>query len=209
MPPELSRAVADLPFWFVIGGNAVRCFCPYRPTRDVDFGVGTAANLDEFLDRLGRRGRLEISERGPDTAHGHFEGVKFSVFVLDRLAPFVEDRRLNVTGILATKLHAILDRGARRDFFDLYVTLEHHSLGLAECFAALREVYRKEVGEALLLRALTYFADAEREAPLPGEAPADFATVKRFFLTRAGQLLVPPGSRLGIQKRVVDLNDPE
>ena len=46
-----------------------------------------------------------------------------SVFVLDKLAPFVEDRRLTVTGLLATKLHAILDRGFRRDFFDLYVLL--------------------------------------------------------------------------------------
>lgn len=28
MPPPLGRAVADLPYWFVIGGQAMRCFCP-------------------------------------------------------------------------------------------------------------------------------------------------------------------------------------
>jgi hypothetical protein len=205
IPPALGDAVADLPWWFVIGGHAVRCFCPYRPSRDVDFGVGSVANLEEFLAVLGRRGRVEIVERGADTAHLRFEGINVSVFVLDRLAPFVEDRRLTVTGILATKLHAILDRGARRDFFDLYVTLERHSLGLSECLSAMREVFRQEVNEALLLRALTYFEDAGREAPLPGEGPADFATVKRFFLSRAGSLLVPPGKPLEIQKRVVDV----
>lgn len=39
IPPPLARAVADLPYWFVIGGQAMRCLCPYRPSRDVDFGV--------------------------------------------------------------------------------------------------------------------------------------------------------------------------
>lgn len=42
MPPPIGRAVADLPYWFVIGGQAMRCFCPYRPSRDVDFGVTSA-----------------------------------------------------------------------------------------------------------------------------------------------------------------------
>ena len=43
IPDALADAVGDLPFWFVIGGQAVRCFCPYRPSRDVDFGVASAA----------------------------------------------------------------------------------------------------------------------------------------------------------------------
>jgi hypothetical protein len=28
--------VGDVPYWFVIGGHAVRCLKPYRPSRDVD-----------------------------------------------------------------------------------------------------------------------------------------------------------------------------
>ena len=39
IPKSLKQAVEDLPYWFVIGGHAVRCFCPYRPSRDVDFGA--------------------------------------------------------------------------------------------------------------------------------------------------------------------------
>ena len=51
-----------------------------------------------------------------------------------------------VTGIqaarLATKLHAILDRGLRRDFFDLYVMLQHHQLGIVAVLAAIHAVYQ-------------------------------------------------------------------
>ncbi|MBI4880837.1 MAG: nucleotidyl transferase AbiEii/AbiGii toxin family protein [Planctomycetes bacterium] len=205
MPSVLGRAVGDLPYWFVIGGQAVRCFCPYRPSRDVDFGVRRAENLEDLLRQLEKRGRVDVLERGPDTVHLRFDGIDVSIFVLDLLAPFVEGRRLTATGILATKLHAILDRGVRRDFFDLYVTLQQHSLGIAECLSAMRQVYRQELNEPLLLRALTYFDDAEREARLPGEGPDDWQTVKQFFLSRVGQLLVPPMRELEIQKRVVDV----
>ena len=144
IPPALGRVLDDLPHWFVIGGHAVRCFAPYRPSRDVDFGVGKARDLDELLKQLDRTGALEVLERDVGTIHLRWNGLRASIFVLDRLVPFVEERRLTVTGILATKLHAILDRGLRRDFFDLYVMLEQQRLGIAACLTAVREVYRYE-----------------------------------------------------------------
>jgi len=205
MPEPLRSAVADLPFWFVIGGQAVRCFCPYRPTHDVDFGVPRARDLEAFLETLGSRGTVEVMERAPDTVHLRFDGVNVSVFVLGKLKDHVAGRCLTTTGILATKLHAILDRGTRRDFFDLYVTLQVHRLGIAECLAAVRRVFDQPVNEPLLLRALTYFEDADREAPVPGEGTRDWETVKEFFLTRVGQLLVPPARKLEIQGKVVDV----
>lgn len=205
MPPPVSRAVADLPYWFVIGGQAMRCFCPYRPSRDVDFGVTSARDLDDLVAQLQRRGQVEITGRASDTVHLRFDGIDVSIFVLEMLSPFVDHRRLSVTGLLATKLHAILDRGTRRDFFDLYVTLHRHALGIAECLAAVRKVYRQEVSDTLLLRALTFFDDAEREAALVGEGPDDWATVKDFFWTRVGQLLIPPARELQIERHVVDV----
>ena len=208
MPAPLGRVVGDAPHWFVIGGQAVRCFAPYRPSRDVDFGVDAPASLEELVAQLTRTGRVEVLERARGTIHLQWNGIKVSVFVLEKLLPHVEDRRLTVTGILATKLHAILDRGLRRDFFDLYVMLQQHRLGIAECLAALRRVYQGEVGDSLLLRALTYFDDAERESPLPGEGVRDFRTVKEFFLERVGSLLVPPAEMLEIQRNVVDVVGP-
>ena len=66
-----------------------------------------------------------------------------------------------------------------------------------------------QVNEGLLLRALTYFEDAEREAALPGEGSRDWALVKDFFQTRVGSLLVPPGRPLKIQQRRIAVTEPE
>jgi hypothetical protein len=205
MPAPLVPSLDPLTYWFVIGGHAVRCLCPYRPSRDVDFGVGTARDLDDLVAQFERSGRTEVLERSADTAHLRWNGINVSVFMLDTLVPFTDERRLTVTGILATKLHAILDRGTRRDFFDLYVTLQTQQLGLAEALSAIREVYRQPIRDALLLRAVTFFDDAEREARLPGEGQRDWTRVKDFFQTRAGGLLIPPASPLEIQQRRVDV----
>ena len=68
-------------------------------------------------------------------------------------------------------------------------------------------VYGADVSDELLLRALTYFDDAEREALLPGEGPDDWQHVRRFFLERVGNLLVPPSTVLAIQERRVDVSE--
>lgn len=209
IPQELRRIVEPIPYWFVIGGHAVRCLCPYRPTRDVDFGVGEARSLGELVEALRRSGQVEVLERDDDTVHLRWNGIDISIFVLEEMVEFTEDRRLTVEGILATKLHAIIDRGTRRDFFDLYVTLQQQQLGLAESLRSLRAVYRQEINDSLVLRALTYFQDADREAELPGEGRRDWERVKDFFLSRVGQLLVPPSERLDIQSLRVDVSEAE
>jgi hypothetical protein len=191
MPRDLADAVAALPYWFVIGCQAVKCFAPYRPSRDVDFGIDRAANLDDLVNRLSQRGKVEIQERSRDTIHLLWDGTKVSAFVAPHLAAHVEDRHLDATGVLATKLHVILDRGLRRDFFDLNVMLQQHRLGIAAALAAIRSVHEGQIDDGLMLRALTYFDDADREAALPGEGRPDWSTVKDCYLRQVGALLAP------------------
>jgi hypothetical protein len=205
MPGPLATVVEPLPYWFVIGGQAVRCFAPYRPSRDVDFGLDSPSNLSDLVDQLSASGAVEIQERGPDTVHLLWNGIKVSAFVLGFLVTHAEARHLDVTGVLATKLHAILDRGLRRDFFDVYVMLQQHQLGIVSALAAIRSVYEGPIDDTLLLRALTYFDDADREAPLHGEGRSDWATLKEFFQLQVGHLLTPPLTRLAIQARKVDV----
>jgi hypothetical protein len=205
LPEALAAAVEPLPYWFLVGGQAVRCFAPYRPSRDVDFGIDSAANLNDLVDQLSRQGEVAIQERSEHTVHLLWNGTKVSAFVLDFLTPHVEGRHLTVTGLLATKLHAILDRGLRRDFVDLYVVLQQEQLGITAVLEAIHQVYPGEIDDGLMLRALTYFDDADREALLPGEGPADWTAVKHYFLTQVGSLLAPPRRPLEIQSHTVDV----
>ena len=207
IPVELGSVVESLPYWFVIGGHAVRCFSPYRPSHDVDFGVLSTKGLDDLLSALQTSGPTEVLERTADTAHLRWSGINVSIFELAMLSPFTEGRHLTVEGILATKLHAILDRGMRRDFFDLYVIMQQHKLGILLALRAMHDVFKQPINDSLVLRALTYFDDAEREAALPGEGAEDWESVKDFFVQRVADLLIPPTRELTIQGRRVDVRE--
>jgi hypothetical protein len=167
--------------------------------------VLTAKDSKQLLVQLRRAGHVALIEQSADTIHLTFEGIDLSIFVLPELAPHTSGNSLTVTGLLATKLHAILDRGTRRDFFDLYVLLQLEGLGLLECLNALSKVYATEVNSGLVLRALSYFADADAEAELPGEGRSDWIRVREFFSMAVAALLVPPTRPLEIQSRVVDV----
>lgn len=207
IPPKLRDALRALDRWFLIGGQAVRCFKPYRPTRDVDIGVANTADFKKVSAALRRAGAKAI-ESAADSVHFDLDGIDVSVFVLPRVARFVEGRRLALTGLLGTKLHAILDRGTRRDFFDLYVMMQDQHVSITDAMAALRAMHG-DLNEGLLLRALCFFDDADREARLPGEGPKDWAAVKRYFQEQVGRLVVPPLAELAIASRVVDVSAPK
>lgn len=208
IPRVVAEAVQAVPFWFVIGGQAVRCLLPYRPSVDVDFGVAKATHMKQLVTQLQKAGKVEFIERSADTVHLHFEGVDVSIFLLPDLAKHVEGRALTLTGLLATKAHAILDRGTRRDFFDLYVLLQAYQLSVGEVLQALADVYRQPINQGLVLRALSYFDDARAEARLPGEGRGDFKRVTDFFSRAVGALVVPPQGSLTIQAKRVDVSTP-
>ena len=94
----------------------------------------------------------------------------------------------------------------RRDFFDLFVILNLHQLGILECIRSARMIYGDDFDEGLFLRAICYFDDADRERALPSEGENDWAQVKHFFSTRALALIAPPAPALEIQSHTVDLD---
>ena len=62
--------------------------------------------------------------------------------------------------IAAMKVNAIIGRGTRKDFIDLYVLLQHYSL--AEIMQFYRQKY-PEFSEYRALLSMTYFEDAEMQ----------------------------------------------
>src|SRR5712691_5944626 len=90
----------------------------------------------------------------------------------------------------AMKLAAISRRGIRRDFWDLYAIVNS---GMALRDAGRAYVSRFGVAEADLyhvLRALTYFEDADREEVLPAGLSGDaWNAIKAFFREQAPKLV--------------------
>ncbi len=89
--------------------------------------------------------------------------------------------------IACMKLEAIASRGSRRDFVDLYVAAGR--FGLPQILAWFDRKYtRAPFNRIHLLKALTYFIDAERE-PMPHmRIPLTWDTITQFFLVEVPRL---------------------
>jgi hypothetical protein len=78
--------------------------------------------------------------------------------------------------IAVMKLAAVAQRGARKDFVDIYTLCREH-----RPLAQLLQLYKQRYGVADLghvLAGLTYFVDAEAEPPLRSSRPISWRTVK-------------------------------
>lgn len=152
------------------GGTGLALVLGHR--QSVDFDWFTTAPMGDPL-RLARelatRGlSLKVEQIGPGTLHATVEGVRVSLLEFDYPAlaePIVwQERRftiLSLDDIACMKLSAIAQRGARKDFIDLYALLRQHR-PLDEMLTLYQEKFDvQEIGH--LLYSLVYFEDAEKQ----------------------------------------------
>jgi hypothetical protein len=198
LPEQWTRAAADLASrdafegCYLAGGTGLALHIGHRRSVDLDLFREVAFQSQEFRDRLAGLQGLRNVELSSGTAYLELHGVKVSVLhypypllfspgMFDGLA--VADPR----DIACMKLDAIGSRGARRDFVDLYVAAQACGLpAIFEWFAA--KYAAAPYNRAHLLKALTYFVDAEQE-PLPDMlVPLDWSTVVQYFIREVPRL---------------------
>ncbi len=111
------------------------------------------------------------------------EGVRLSFFEYSYkvLYPFLEFEGLKIADerdIACMKLSAISSRGSRKDFIDIYFILKKYSL--KELFGFFEEKYEGiKYNKIHLLRSLTFFKEADKEAPPLMLKETDWEKVKK------------------------------
>lgn len=177
---------------YLAGGTALSLQLGHRLSLDLDFftqEVFEELTIENKLKELGDFDRERVNWR---TVLGTFGQTKFSYFYYEY--PLVVETILfeNVQlaqppDIAAMKLQAISDRGARRDFVDMYFMKDLFTL------EQVFDWYDKKFGNVQerkyqLLKSLTYFEDAEVE-PMPNMLmDVDWEVVKQYFETEGKRL---------------------
>jgi hypothetical protein len=185
--------------YYLAGGSALTLHLGHRVSRDLDL-FSTSANKD--LDATRRAVLTSI----PDTRvtaetdvalHLDCAGTPVD-FVCYPYAPLYEPIILDGVAVAtlpdlgAMKLGAIARRGIRRDFWDVFAICQY-GISLQEVADAYKQRYG--IAEADLyhvLRALTYFEDANKDDAMPrGMNDALWEEIKAFFIKNAPILVNP------------------
>lgn len=192
-----ARVPRTLRGWTLAGGTGLAMHLGHRVSEDFGFFKTVAVDLNRLLETLRNLGPSEILQEEDRTLTVLLRGIKMSFFLIRDPFLFPADsysffQVADVRDIALMKLVAIMNRGSRKDFVDLYCILRRGQ-SLQELLSWLPAKYGPgRVNEYQLLKGLCYFEEAEQEPQPVMLEPFNWKECQAFFLREARAIILPP-----------------
>jgi len=172
---------------YLAGGSALALHFGHRVSEDFDFFSRCHFQGKIIAKKLNTIGSFKLQESAEkDTLLGLFNNTKFSLFLYDYPLVFKPVLFQNVLladpkDIMAMKLAAVMDRGTKKDFIDLYF-LSKKRISIDDGFDYYERKYKALSNNIYsLIKGLSYFDDAE-DTDMPRMIEStDWQEVKKFF----------------------------
>ena len=152
--------------FYLAGGTALALQIGHRTSIDFDFYTQKhfdSAQLSDYLK--GTFSSLEVDFQEEDTLKLKVGKTEFSFFyyrypLIGKLKEFQGIKLASIEDIAAMKIIAIVQRGTKRDFIDIFYLLKIYKLD-----EMIKLAIKKYPGQqkVVLLKALSYFKDADVE----------------------------------------------
>lgn len=154
--------------FYLAGGTALALQLGHRTSADFDFYSEKGFNSEKLLLKFQKVFKKDISNAviAEDTLKFRIKSTHLSFFKYEYplIKPTTKLHSINLASpedIAAMKIIAIVQRGTKRDFVDMYYLIK--LLGINTVFTLTKEKYREMFNKYLGLRSLIYFADAEKK----------------------------------------------
>jgi len=172
---------------YLAGGSALALHFGHRISEDFDFFTRSHFKGKVIAQKLKTIGRFKIQEsKEKDNLLGLFNKTKFSLFFYDYPLIFKPILFQNIwlaspRDIMAMKLAAIMDRGTKKDFVDLYF-LSKKGITIDEGFKYYQRKYKALSNNLYsLIKGISYFDDADNSEMPEMIKKVDWEEVKKFF----------------------------
>ncbi len=183
------QALESLHSAYLAGGTALALYVGHRLSEDIDIFLPQNFDVEALEQDIRAIAELTDIGRAKNTLSARVGGVKtdiitFAYPILEPIQEIEGIRLASLPDIAGMKLSAVVNRGAKKDFWDVHRLLTLISLPeMLDCFQAK---FRQH--ETLhVLRALTYFDDAEISPDPITILPVSWAEVK-IDITKAVKL---------------------
>ncbi len=177
----------------LVGGTCLALHYGHRISEDIDLFVWQKFDVDYFLMELSKTLQFTIKIKTPIGSHIFINGVKTDIlyFPAKPIQPVIKEegvRLLSTADIAAMKMNTIANRGAKKDFYDVYYLLKEYSLSDQIKFFKQKFSTQDLFG---LQRSLNYFADADRQEDpiLLKDKSLTWEKVKRTIIEETRKLL--------------------
>ena len=166
---ELLKSLASQPELAqtrLVGGTALALQYGHRQSIDLDFFGILPEDKEKLVEMTKRVGNVLVTNRSKMILQTVINQIKVDFVDYSRYKwidePVMGDGFVLASDkdIAAMKVNAIIGRGTRKDFIDLYVLLQRYSL--SEIMAFYKQKY-PDFSEYRALLSMTYFEDAEMQ----------------------------------------------
>ena len=190
---QLISGVAEIKQAYLAGGTALALQIGHRISVDLDFFTKAEFNETTLAAKLATLPEFIQDGTAQWTVWGKIGQTKFSMFyykypLLEKTISFEGLQLASLVDIAAMKIHAIEDRGTRRDFVDVYFLSKNYTL--EEMLGFYQKKYSVlEDHLYSILRSLDYFEDAEQEKQMPRMLTnVAWEEVKEYFRKETNKL---------------------
>ena len=165
----------------LVGGTSLALQYGHRRSVDLDFFGMTTEDVDELTDMMRECSKDLVKGSCTKRIKTYFlNGVKVDVVNYDYkwIDDAIEEEGLRLASpkdIAAMKVNAVMGRGTKKDFIDVYFLLQHYS------FDELIKFYLQKYTDGSEYRALlsmSYFADADPQPMTYMYQQVDWETIK-------------------------------
>ena len=179
----------------LVGGTSLALQIGHRKSIDIDLFGNLSAEYENLIDELKTIGEvvplknsknihsLLVNDIKVDIVNYEYEWLTNKITIDNIQLASIED-------IAAMKLNAIIGRGSKKDFIDLFFILKNYSL------ATLMDFYTKKYNDGstfLVLKSLTYFEDADMEEMPFMFNNIDWQTIKGNIKKAHADYIIKPG----------------
>ena len=164
----------------LVGGTALALQLGHRTSIDLDLFGQVSCDEMQLQYCLKNHGQVKVMSLSQNVKMFTVNGVKLGIVNYDN--PWIDSlvqeeniRMASVSEIAAMKVRAIIGRGTRKDFVDLYYLLQRFSMTrIMELF----HLKYPDFNDFIAIRSLLYFDDAE-QMPMPMmQDPTPWETMK-------------------------------
>jgi len=187
---ELEKSVLSNNLFYLAGGTGLAIILAHRKSYDFDFFSKDQFSTEKLLEIIVKsfeEDEVILSEIKEDTLIVFLNNIQVSFFQYNYplLKNLMKKDGLYIASledILAMKVIAIIQRGTKKDFIDLWTIIEEKKYSLQDIFIFCKTKYGKAFSESIALKALTYFKDAEEGTPEEEESNFSWESIKKYLI---------------------------
>ncbi len=184
---QQMSAMAAMSEFSLAGGTALALQLGHRISIDLDFFTLNTFDTEEIFELLENEFQVSNCTHGQNaiSLFVMYQGMEIKLDMLRHRYPLLKTvqqidniRLYSMEDIAAMKLNAIANRGAKKDFYDIYALLKYYSL--QELLLLFEKKYH-QLNSYTVTKSLVYFVDADQEPDPVSLANVSWDEIKAQF----------------------------